>query len=132
MVQTPKSEWVTPKEAAASLGVSIATVYRLMGSLALPWTKIGGGRRIPRAALAAMATSNFVGDATVLRESPAAYSCNPAAAPKSIASSDQLRRGVAERFRRARQGPDFELAYCYRRVLGDIDGNGEKEPTHEP
>jgi excisionase family DNA binding protein len=55
----------TPKTAAAFLKISVAQVYRLMEMGALPYTKIGRSRRIPRRALVELAARHLVdpGDA---------------------------------------------------------------------
>jgi excisionase family DNA binding protein len=117
---------VTLKEAAAELGVSLTSVYRLMENRILPWTKIGGRRRIPRAALGAVARSNFVGDQTILESPPISGRKVSMDSSRATPSMDQTRRGVAERFDRIQHSGDFDLAYAYRRVLADLDANGEK------
>lgn len=50
----------TPKGAAAFLKISVAQLYRLMESGALPYVKIGRSRRIPRRALIELAARNLV------------------------------------------------------------------------
>ena len=44
-------EYLTLKEVAAALGISIMSVYRLHYKGAIPFTKIGKATRIQRAAL---------------------------------------------------------------------------------
>lgn len=46
-----KMEYLTLKEVAAALGISIMGVYRLHYKGAIPFTKIGKATRIQRAAL---------------------------------------------------------------------------------
>jgi excisionase family DNA binding protein len=53
---------MTISEAAAFLSVSRSTVYVLMDNGSLPFTKIGGVRRVPRQALIKLAEKNLVGD----------------------------------------------------------------------
>ncbi len=43
---------VTPKEAAALLSCSLATVYEMMSKSELPFTRVRADRRIPRRAIA--------------------------------------------------------------------------------
>jgi excisionase family DNA binding protein len=51
----------TVKEAAAFLGVSVATLYGLMARGDLPFVKLGRSRRIPRRALVDLAAKNLIG-----------------------------------------------------------------------
>ena len=51
----PTYRWLTPKQAAAALSVSLRTVQRLVISGALPSRKVMGCRRIPSSALAGQA-----------------------------------------------------------------------------
>ncbi len=120
----PASEFVSPKEAGAFLGISLASVYRLMERQSLAWTKIGGSRRIPRAALEAVARSKFVGDQAVLDAHSSGDSKVSMDSSRVSPSMEQTRRALAERLRRLKQIENFELAYCYRRVLGDLDDPG--------
>lgn len=122
----PASEFLTPKEAAALLGISLASVYRLMESRSLSWTKIGGSRRIPRAALGAVTRSKFVGDEAVLEAKVAPTARNSTDSSKALPTIDQTRRAIAERFRHIKDGDDFHLAYAYRRVLDDLEADGGK------
>lgn len=127
-MSTPASEFLTPKEAAAALGISVSSIYRLMESQTLPWTKIGGSRRIPRAALVAMASSNFVGDKSLLDGTAGlvAERHSSTYGSRSVPTMEQTRRAIAERFNRVKQGTDFDLAYAYRRVLVDLETQGDK------
>jgi excisionase family DNA binding protein len=52
---------VTVKEAGQFLGLSVASVYNLMGRGELPYVKLGRSRRIPRRALVELAARYLVG-----------------------------------------------------------------------
>ena len=52
---------VTVREAAKFLSVSRTTIYELMDDGELPFSKIRGSRRIPIAALRALAAKNLKG-----------------------------------------------------------------------
>jgi len=48
------------KQAASFLGLSVATVYSLMGRGELPFCKIGKSRRVPRRALVELAAAHLI------------------------------------------------------------------------
>jgi excisionase family DNA binding protein len=118
---------ISIKEAASILHVSISTAYRMMERRQLPWTKIGGHRRIPRSALDAVARSNFVGDPALLAVVPAAstghVSMDSSKDPRVV---DHVRKALSEHLRRVEEGPDRDLEYAYRRVSADFDAQARK------
>ncbi len=118
---------ISIKEAACILNVSVSSAYRMMERRELPWTKIGGHRRIPRSALDAVARSNFVGDPELIAACPAQPSGTVQMdSSKDRGSADSVRKVVSERLRRVEDGPDRDLAYAYRRVLADFDADARK------